>query len=61
MNNAQDNDRLARPADEEIKKHGDQLRQQVRDAAGAGPDTDENSPSDVASASRPAEKEASRH
>ena len=29
--------RVAQPADEEIKKHGDQLAKQVRDAAGTQP------------------------
>jgi hypothetical protein len=34
MNTDQVKGRLAQPADEEIKKHGDQLEKQVRDAAG---------------------------
>lgn len=42
MDNDQSKNRLAQPADEEIKKHGDQLEKQVSDAAGIPPrDKDE--------------------
>lgn len=34
MNDAQTGKQVAQPADEEIKNHGDQLAQQVKDAAG---------------------------
>ncbi|HEY8607776.1 MAG TPA: hypothetical protein VIM12_11745 [Noviherbaspirillum sp.] len=34
MNNQQERGQVALPADEELKKHGDQLQQQVDDAAG---------------------------
>lgn len=34
MEQQQANSRVAQPADEEIKKHGDQLAKQVKDAAG---------------------------
>ncbi len=35
MEQQQSKPRVAQPADEEIKKHGDQLARQVRDAAEA--------------------------
>lgn len=34
MNTDQSKDGVAQPAEEEIKKHGDQLKKQVQDAAG---------------------------
>lgn len=39
MKSNQQADKVAQPADEELKKHGDQLARQVRDAAA----TDERS------------------
>jgi hypothetical protein len=42
MNNEQTRRGLAQPADEELKKHGDPLKKQVKDAAGKPvPDQDE--------------------
>lgn len=42
MNTEQTRSGLAQPADEELKKHGDQLEKQVKDAAGKPlPDKDE--------------------
>lgn len=37
MNTEQEKNRLAQPAEEELKKHGDQLQKQVNDAAEAAP------------------------
>jgi hypothetical protein len=43
MNNDQSKHRVAQPADEEIKKHGDLLDKQVKDAAGKqSPNKDDN-------------------
>jgi hypothetical protein len=35
MNTDQPKSKVAQPADEELKKHGDQLEKQVKDAAGS--------------------------
>ncbi|SNT25458.1 hypothetical protein SAMN06265795_11958 [Noviherbaspirillum humi] len=37
MERKHDDRQVAQPAEEEIKKHGDQLQRQVRDAAGGPP------------------------
>jgi hypothetical protein len=47
MNTEQSRSGLAQPADEELKKHGDQLGKQVKDAAGKPlPDKDEEKDKD---------------
>jgi hypothetical protein len=38
MDQQEINPQVAQPADEEIKKHGDQLARQVRDAASKAPE-----------------------
>ena len=48
MNTDQRKSGVAQPADEELKKHGDPLERQVKDAAGKPlPDSDQDKPEPV--------------